>query len=298
MASESNDERQPSGTAAPSLRADCARCVGLCCVALPFAASADFGIDKDAGAPCPHLRPDFGCGIHARLRDHGFKGCTAFDCFGAGQKVAQVTFNGQDWRGAPRVAQRMFPVFTIMRQLHELLWHLIRALELPAARPLLADLTAAGDETERLTYGGADVLMRLDVAAHRDGVVALLSRVSEIVRAGVVQQRTGQTEVRALARGDGLIGATLQGADLIGATLQGADLRGANLRGALLIAADLRDADLIGADLIGADLRDADLRGADLSESLFLTQPQVDAAKGDDRTRVPPSLNRPWHWSR
>ena len=87
------------------LRADCGRCFGLCCVAPAFSASADFAIDKAAGRPCPNLRPDFRCGIHDRLSgSEGFPGCTAYDCFGAGQKVAQVTFGGQDWRRTPRTA--------------------------------------------------------------------------------------------------------------------------------------------------------------------------------------------------
>jgi uncharacterized protein YjbI with pentapeptide repeats len=51
------------------------------------------------------------------------------------------------------------------------------------------------------------------------------------------------------------------------------------------------------ADLIGADLRDADLSAADLSDSLFLIQSQLDAAKGDTRTKLPPSLTRPAHWA-
>lgn len=29
------------------LRADCGNCFGLCCVALPFAATTDFAIDKE-----------------------------------------------------------------------------------------------------------------------------------------------------------------------------------------------------------------------------------------------------------
>jgi uncharacterized protein YjbI with pentapeptide repeats len=74
-------------------------------------------------------------------------------------------------------------------------------------------------------------------------------------------------------------------------------MRGANLRGAYLIAADLRGADLRSADLIGADFRDADIRGADLTESIFLTQSQLNAAKGDSNTKLPPSLSRPTHWS-
>jgi uncharacterized protein YjbI with pentapeptide repeats len=69
------------------------------------------------------------------------------------------------------------------------------------------------------------------------------------------------------------------------------------LRGAYLIAADLSEADLRSADLIGADFRDANLSGADFTGSLFLTQFQINAAKGDARTKLPVSLNRPPHWT-
>ncbi len=261
------------------LRADCERCFALCCVAPAFSASADFAIDKDAGKACPNLRSDFRCGIHKRLRPEGFSGCTVYDCFGAGQKVAQVTFGGQDWRRAPRTAKQMFEVFTIMRQLHELLWYLTEALTLQPARSLHGELSLALDETERLTHNSPNSLMELDVAAHRREVNVLLLRTSELVRA----ESRGQKKDR-------------RGADLIGADLRGADLRGANLRGAYLIGADLRGADLRVADLIGADFRDADLRGADLTESIFLTQSQLDAAKGDTDTKLPPSLTRPTHW--
>jgi hypothetical protein len=101
----------------PSLRADCKRCFALCCVVPAFSASADFAINKDAGHACPNLQSDFRWGIHTRLRQEGFPGCTVYDCFGAGQKVSQVTFGGQNWRRAPRTAGQMFEVFPIMRQL-------------------------------------------------------------------------------------------------------------------------------------------------------------------------------------
>ena len=263
-----------------SLRADCERCLGLCCVAPAFSASADFAIDKDAGQPCPNLRPDFRCGIHARLREQGFPGCTAYDCFGAGQQVAQVTFGGQNWRRDPQAAQQMFAVFSTMRQLHELLWYLTEALTLQPVRQLHDELSRTLDETEHLTLGSADALADLDVAAYRRSVNALLLRASELVRAGVRRRNLDRS-----------------GADLIGANLNGDDLKGANLAGAYLIAADLSGADLRLADLIGADFRNADLSGADLTESIFLTQSQLDAAKGDADTKVPPSLTRPSHWS-
>ncbi len=197
------------------LRADCERCFGLCCVAPAFSASADFAIDKPAGQACPNLQADFRCGIHQRLRQRGFPGCAAYDCFGAGQKVAQVTFGGQDWRRAPHTATRMFEAFAIMRQLHELLWYLTEALRLQPARPLHGELGRALEETERLTELPSDALLELDVAAHRRAVNALLLRASELVRAGLRPQPIDR-----------------RGADLIGKDLRGADLRGANLRGA------------------------------------------------------------------
>lgn len=270
-----------------TLRADCDHCFGLCCVALPFAASVDFAADKAAGQPCRHLQNDFRCGVHGRLRELGFRGCTVYDCFGAGQRVSQVTFAGIDWRRAPESAKPMFEVFPVMWQLHELLWYLDEALSLPQALPLRDRLRAAYDETARLTEADVNSLIGCDTAAHRAKVNELLLEVSERVRADAHKQaRPSSGRRRTFGRG----------ADLIGAKLRGEDLRGAYLRGAYLIAADLRGADLRGADVIGADLRDADLRGADLSQSLFLTQAQVNAAKGDAATKLPPLLKRPAHW--
>ncbi|MGW3284895.1 pentapeptide repeat-containing protein [Streptomyces sp. NPDC001002] len=272
----------PDQTAEPTeLRADCGRCFGLCCVALPFARSSDFAIDKKAGSPCRNLREDHRCGIHSRLRQEGFNGCTVYDCFGAGQKISQVTFGGRDWReGSKEDARQMFDVFPVVRQLHELLWYLIEALTLPAARPVHADLRRLLERTEEHTRRPPEELTALDVGAHRQEVNVLLLKTSELVRAGI----GGRKKER-------------RGADLIGAKLKGADLRGANLRGAYLIAADLTGADLREADMIGADLRDADLTDADLTGAFFLTQPQVNAARGSAGTRLPGSVTRPVHWT-
>ena len=107
------------------LRADCSRCVGLCCVAPAFTASADFALTKPAGTPCPNLQADFSCGIHTQLRLMGFPGCTGYDCFGAGQRVT-ASFSGQDWL-TPSVAGPMLATFEVVRALHELLWYLNRS---------------------------------------------------------------------------------------------------------------------------------------------------------------------------
>lgn len=261
------------------LRADCASCAGLCCVAPAFAASAEFALDKPARKPCPNLLEDFRCGIHDRLRASGFSGCATFDCFGAGQQVTQVTFGGRTWRDEPEIAESMFAAFGVMRHVQEVRWYLAEALQRVPAGALRDQLARAEARCARLSRADADELAGWDVDGHRAEVGELLASASEHVRAEF-------PDAADHAR-----------ADLINAGFRGAQLRGARLRGALLLGADLREADLHCADLLGADLRAADLRGARLAGSLFLTQPQVEAARGDGATTLPEGLDRPEHWA-
>lgn len=270
-----------------NLRADCENCFGLCCVALYFSASEGFPNDKEPGQPCTNLQPDSRCSIHEKLKEQGLKGCLAFDCFGAGQKVAQVSFNGHDWRKFSESAKQMFEVFLVMRQLHELLWYLTEAFTLQSARPIHGEIYSMLEKTERITHLPPDSLLKFDVNQYRTDVNILLLKTSELVRADA---RHGQKVRPGRKKTFG------RGADLIGADLRNVDLRGVSLRGAYLIAADLRGSDLSGTDLIGADFRDADLRGADLTKSFFLTQAQISSAKGDKSTKLPSSFNRPTHW--
>jgi hypothetical protein len=251
------------------LRADCGSCFGLCCVALTFSKSADFAIDKPAGEPCPNLDDAFRCTIHSKLRPQGFQGCTVYDCFGAGQEISRRA--GESWREQP--GQQMFAALPILRQLHELLWYLAEALEYKAFD---AELRTAIERVEAVSRT-AD-LTTVDVVAERAAVNELLLKTSQLVRGKQPKKKERR------------------GADLIGACLHKADLRKANLRGAYLIGADLRDADLRQADLIGADLRDADLSGADLTGALFLTQSQVNAARGNLATNLPQAVTHPPHW--
>ena len=260
------------------LRADCGSCAALCCVAPGFRRSAEFALDKPPGTPCPLLAADFGCSVHDELRPRGFSGCATFDCFGAGQRIVQSVLPGSDWRAGPEVASRVFAAFHALRALHELLWYLTEAVELA---PSGNDRDAVAAEHHRvgvLAGSPAEVLEVLDVEAERTRALPLLRRTSEQVRRHL---RPGPVPPK----------------DLVGADLRTADLVGADLRGALLLGADLRGARLHRTDLTGADLRGADLRGADLSGALFVTQAQVNSARGDAATAVPPVLARPPHWA-
>ncbi|WP_245835763.1 pentapeptide repeat-containing protein [Virgibacillus ndiopensis] len=262
------------------LSADCENCFGLCCVALPYAKSADFALNKDGGTPCPNLQSDYRCGIHKDLREKGFRGCAVYECFGAGQKVSQVTYDGNDWRNDKALAKEMFNVFPIMQQLHEMLYFLYEALHLEHTDSIHEDLQIAIEETENLTNLSPKSILDINVSEHRASVNTLLLQTSELVRATIPNKETKIDRK----------------SNLFGANLIGADLRGANLRGAILIAADLSNTDMRETDLIGADFRDANICGANLEGSIFLTQAQVNAANGDAHTILPPALRIPDHW--
>lgn len=259
------------------LRADCSRCAGLCCTVPGFARSADFAFDKPPRQPCRHLGEDFRCGVHASLRDLGMPGCTVFDCFGAGQHVVQVRYGGRDWRTDPTVTASMFDDFGPARDLHELRW-------------LLAEADERATDTDLRDRAGALDARVVDTLAHDlafAATSALREETGDLLRELSRRLRADRPAGRDLGRLSG---------DLVGAHLAGADLRAGGLRGALLLGADLTGADLRDADLLGADLRGVALSGADLSTALFLTQPQVAAATGDARTRLPAVLRAPGHW--
>lgn len=268
-----------------ALTPDCSNCFALCCTAFGFSRSADFAIDKPAATPCRNLAQDFSCSIHDRLRPRGFRGCTVFDCFGAGQAVSQELYKGISWRDAPETKTQMFAAFKVQKQLHEMLWHLAEAQARTFSPELASHAQQLRLSIEAARSGGVQTLLALDTESLHAAARETLLEVSEEIRAGY------------FASGNDDLGAELvPGADLLGADLRGRRLCGADLRGAYLIAADLRGCDLSGVDLLGADLRDAKLDGADLAKALFLTQPQLSSAHGSVGTLLPPGLAVPEHW--
>ncbi|MBT1607009.1 pentapeptide repeat-containing protein [Curtobacterium flaccumfaciens] len=269
-----------------ALRADCGSCFALCCTAFGFQRSADFPIDKPAGTPCGNLADDFSCSIHQALRPRGFRGCTVFDCSGAGQYVSQTLYDGVSWRDHPDSRAEMFRVFPIVRRLHEMLWHLAEAQDRAVTPDSAGDAALLAEEIRRSLDAGRSMLLALDVEPLHARVRDVLVEVSAEVRG---RYSTGADDAP-----DGLL---RPGADLAGSDLRARSLRGADLRGATLIAADLRGADLSGVDLLGVDMRDARVDGADLSTAVFLTQAQVNAARGDSATLVPDGIDPPSQWS-
>lgn len=269
------------------LTADCSKCFGLCCTALNIIASSDFPINKPSGTPCINLQSDYRCQIHSQLREKGFKGCTVFDCLGAGQVVSQVTFNGKSWRDYPEIGEKMFQVFPIMEQIHEMIAYATEALSYDIPISLSEELSEKLMDLQNLTKLGADELLSLDLVMYRYSLNELLTATSDFIRENMIANLPDAKKAKDYNHAR---------EDWMGKKLSNKDLRATDFRGAYLIAADMRNTDLRAVNFIGADLRDADFSGANLSTSMFLTQMQINSAKGDVRTILPPHIQRPSHW--
>lgn len=211
----------------------------------------------------------------------------AYDCLGAGQKVAQVIFGGKDWMKNPDTSKLMFDTFLIVHQLHELLWYLTEALAFQKAHELHDKINTMIDLTESYSCLNPDMILKLDMKKHWMDANALL------MEAGKIERGSRNSEGKLPFKYSKLPGGR---PDLFGRDLRKTNLAGADLRGACLIAANLSGLDLTRTDFIGADLRDADLSGADLSRSIFLTQAQINTTKGNSDTKLPFTLQSPMSW--
>lgn len=263
------------------LHGDCGKCCGLCCTALYFARSEGFPEDKKAGIPCGNLAHDFRCKIHSQLQEKNLKGCMAYDCFGAGQKVTQVIYEGAVWKHMPpEQAAQMMEVFLRVWRIHQTLWYLIEALALTEAREMKNELKGLLIKLQTISGSSIEDILAFDLPRYGG-------------RAGETLKQVCRCVSQAAGRKDE---AGEQEKELLGRKFQGKEARGRDFSMALMMAADLRGCDLQGTTFLGTDLRDADLRDADLSDSVFLCQMQLNEARGNKNTKLPKWLKQPDHW--
>jgi hypothetical protein len=148
---------------------DCASCAAICCIAPAFDASADFAFDKPAGLACRHLLSDRRCSIHEELIERGFRGCAAYDCYGAGQRATRA-FPGAD------DAERRHEAFRALRAVHELLWLLTEAAKLcpPSQAALAARLSAEIHTLDAIASGPPPSFFEIDLGPRRLAAQELL----------------------------------------------------------------------------------------------------------------------------
>jgi uncharacterized protein YjbI with pentapeptide repeats len=90
--------------------------------------------------------------------------------------------------------------------------------------------------------------------------------------------------------------ADLSKTELGRAVLSKANLAGASLRYANIARADLTEANLEGVDFTGSYTFLTRVEGTDLSQTMGLTQNQLDLACGDTGTKLPAGLEMPAEW--
>lgn len=258
------------------LHINCEKCCGLCCVALFCAKTDGFPANKIAGIPCQKLMPDFRCEIHSELVQSKMRGCLAYDCFGAGQKVTQNCYPKVNWQTEPQYAKQMFEVFLVIFQLHQMLWYLIEASSFILGETMKMNLDELILENERMTALLPDDILNLDIELYRLKVNEILKEVTKKIALDS-------------AKGE-------QKKDFFGKKFNRANLDGRDFSMSLMIAANLEGCSLNYTNFLGADMRDANIKNTDLSKSVFLTQMQINATKGNRNTKLPKGLEYPDVW--
>ena len=260
------------------MKSDCSKCSGLCCTALFFSKMDGFPNDKASGQPCVNLLKDYRCKIHSQLEKQKMKGCIGYDCFGAGQHVTQAIYQGKAWNELPNQATEIFDVFIMVFQLYQIRYYLIEAMTLIPAQPLKESIQCLIDENIKMCRYRPDSILSLDLEQYRQRSNNILKQVCRLL------QQSIHSENKKVP------------ANLLGGNFKGRDISGADLSTKLLIAANFEKNLFHGTIFLGADTRDTNFNNADLSEAVFLTQGQVNSAKGNRNTKLPYHLDYPPTW--
>ncbi|WP_195270104.1 pentapeptide repeat-containing protein [Eubacterium sp. 1001713B170207_170306_E7] len=203
----------------------------------------------------------------------------AYDCVGAGQKVTQTIYQGKTWQDKGTRANEVYLVFLAVYRLHQMLWYLTEAATLIPAADIRRAVETVIQDLDRLTRQTPEMLLKVNLDECRDRTNQLLKEAWHSV------QKTQKVPAR-----------DKKSPDFIGRNFKRASLDGQDFSQSLLIAANLEGCSLKGANLLGADLRDTNLKDADLRDSIFLTQAQINSAKGNERTRLLEFIVRPEQW--
>lgn len=257
---------------------NCEKCSGLCCVALYFAKSDGFPKNKEAGIACKNLQAEYKCKLHSNLFQQGLNGCMAYDCFGAGQYVTRHLKSLPDWRTISKnEADEIFNSYLVVLRVHQTLWYLSQCLILRLPQIEKEHAQALINEGTELIEKLLEILAVLDTQSFYEKSNEYLKHICEIYQIPNANK--------------------IQAKNYMGKNMKQKNLAENDFSMSLLIAANLEQANLYGANFLGTDMRDTNIKNADLSQCLFLTQIQINAAKGNNNTILPSYLNRPESWN-
>ncbi|MFQ8705614.1 MAG: pentapeptide repeat-containing protein [Thomasclavelia sp.] len=255
------------------LKTNCSQCSGLCCTALFFFKIDGFPKDKKAGQPCHNLLNDFRCKIHTQLKEKKLKGCIGYDCFGAGQYVTQYIYQGQTYKDLPNQANEIFDVFIIVFQLFQIRYYLLEVLTLDISSKRKDEIKNLIIENKKICSYPAFKLANFNIKVYKDEINPILKQICLQIRGNKKSYST-----------------------FLAKNFKGEDMSGLDLSMKLLIAANFNSCKFDNTIFLGADTRDTDFSNADLKKALFLTQGQVNSARGNLNTKLPSHLSYPMSW--
>lgn len=259
-------------------KSDCSKCSGLCCTALFFSKMDGFPEDKIAGKPCINLQKDFKCKIHTELEKNKMKGCIGYDCFGAGQHVTQMIFRGQTWQDTPTQSKEIYDVFVVVFQLYQIRYFLAEALMICKTKSLSDEISNLITENEAMCNDSPKDILEIDIDSYRDRANRLIKQVCRMFLDSL-----GNKDKKCPS-------------DFLGKNFKNKDMSGYDFSVRLLIAANFEGCVFDGTIFLGADTRDTDFSNADLSKALFISQGQINAARGNRNTKLPKHLHYPVTW--
>ena len=155
-------------------------------------------------------------------------------------------------------------------------WYLLESLSLISDEHLKSDIKALISENEQMTAQLPHEILNLDVEKYRLKVNQALKKVGE----SITNYSSDGNKTK----------------DFFGKDFKKANLNGRDFSMSLMIAANLEGCSLCHANFLGADMRDANIKNTDLSECAFLTQMQINYAKGNAHTKIPKNLSHPDSW--
>ncbi|AKL96061.1 hypothetical protein CACET_c26160 [Clostridium aceticum] len=259
-------------------KVDCSKCSGLCCTALFFSKIDGFPENKKAGKPCTKLQSDYRCKIHHELEKRNMKGCIGYDCFGAGQHVTQYIYKGETWQTSQEQSEEIFDVFVIIFQLYQMRYFLEESKIIIPAKELWSDIQNLINENEALCNSTPQSIRDIDIESYRNKVNIILKQVCNyIIKFFKDSDNKDITE-------------------FLGRNFKKRDMSGLDLGMKLLIASNFDSCIFDGTVFLGADTRDTNFSNSDLREAVFLTQRQINSAKGNRKTKLPGHLDYPVTW--
>lgn len=225
-----------------------------------------------------NLEEDYKCRIHESLTQKGMKGCTTYDCFGAGQKVTAQIYSGETWRTLTGRTEEIFDIYLTVFRMQQMLWFLTEAGTILPACKLQPAINKLMKQNRQVTSGSPKEILNFDLETYKNKVNKILEETGLLVKRCFKSTGNSRTQY-------------------MGKCFRGRSFDGADFSMSLLIAADFSGCSFHGADFLGADTRDTNFAGADLREAIFLTQAQLNGARGSGETKLPRHLDRPAAWT-